>query len=213
MQPTIGRIVHYTLSADDAAQISLRRADFDAYRRTHPARPQPGQPGATGHQAHVGNHVEAGQTYPALVVRTSRSSLVNLQVFLDGNDVYWATSRAEGTEPGTWCWPTHKPATAPQRAGKPTLGRIVGYRGKQGLKAPRAAIIVATTDSLDQRGVAAGHVPALDSDTHTHLWVFTPGEVSGFAEFNVPFDPDTAPGTWSWSLDVQPEPTKGEPAC
>ena len=91
---------------------------------------------------------------------------------------------------------------------KPTLGRIVHYRGKQGLLAARAAIVTATVDTLDQRGVEAGHVPALDSDEHVHLWVFTPGEQGGFPEFNVPrgeaSDEESAtagtipPGTWCW---------------
>lgn len=30
---------------------------------------------------------------------------VNLQVFLDGNDTLWATSRQEGAEIGQWAWP------------------------------------------------------------------------------------------------------------
>lgn len=91
----------------------------------------------------------------------------------------------------------------------PTLGRIVHYRGNQGLMAPRAAIVTATVDSLDPRGVDAGDVPALDSDQHVHLWVFTPGEQGGFAEFNVPRGESAderaettagtiPPGTWCW---------------
>ena len=83
---------------------------------------------------------------------------------------------------------------------KPTIGRIVQYRGKQGLQALRAAIITADVDSLDPRGVEAGTVPALDSDAHVHLWVFTPSEAGGFAEFNVPQDEpgQCRPGMWQW---------------
>ncbi len=91
---------------------------------------------------------------------------------------------------------------------QPTLGRIVHYRGRQGLLAPRAAIVTATLDSLDPRGVASGDVPALDSADHVHLWVFTPGDKGGFAEYNVPHgvpsDGEEAaagmipPGTWCW---------------
>ncbi len=83
----------------------------------------------------------------------------------------------------------------------PTIGRIVHYRGKHGLCAPRAAIVTATGDSLDPRGVESGDVPGLDSDQHLHLWVFTPGESGGFAEFNVPPTPDNTdpePGHWYW---------------
>ena len=79
---------------------------------------------------------------------------------------------------------------------KPTTGRIVRYRGKIGLYAMRAAIVTADVTTLDPRGIEAGHVPALDSDEHVHLWVFTPGEKGGFAEFNVA--PVDGPGQWSW---------------
>lgn len=79
---------------------------------------------------------------------------------------------------------------------RPTTGHIVRYRGKHGLNAVRAAIVTADVDTLDPRGVEAGEVPALDSDQHVHLWVFTPSEKGGFAEFNVA--PGDDPGQWSW---------------
>ncbi|MEU8196355.1 hypothetical protein AB0C10_21465 [Microbispora amethystogenes] len=109
-RPTIGRIVHYMLSEQDAKAINKRRDDFHAYQHAHAPTAEPGQPGATGHQAHLGNHAEAGQVYPALVVRvfpggTEVNGVCNLQVHLDGNDTYWATSRVEGDQPGTWAWP------------------------------------------------------------------------------------------------------------
>lgn len=106
MLPTIGRIVHYRLTEADADAINKRRADFDAYRRTIPEMaPDPGEPGATGHMAHVGNHATAGDTYPAVVVRTFGGPAANLKVMLDGTDDYWATSRSEGDQPGNWTWP------------------------------------------------------------------------------------------------------------
>ena len=99
-KPTIGRIVHYTLAETDVDAINRRRADF---------RQRPGGPGNEGFQAHVGNHVQAGDVYPAMVVRVFDPSVttVNLQVFLDGNDTFWATSRVEGElgEQCKWCWP------------------------------------------------------------------------------------------------------------
>jgi hypothetical protein len=64
------------------------------------------------------------------------------------------------------------------------------------MQAQRAAIITATVDSLDPRGVDAGQVPALDSPTHVHLWVYTPSPAGGFPEYNVPHDPELSPGTW-----------------
>ncbi|MGR6922573.1 hypothetical protein ACU635_50680 [[Actinomadura] parvosata] len=79
---------------------------------------------------------------------------------------------------------------------KPTLGRIVHYRGKQGRMAMRAAIVTGTVASLDPDGIASGDVPALDSELHVHLWVFTPGSSGGFPEFNV--GPGEEPGQWTW---------------
>jgi hypothetical protein len=89
---------------------------------------------------------------------------------------------------------------------KPSLGRIVHYRGRLGFFAPRAAIVTATIDSLDPRGVESGQVEALDSDMHVHLWVYSPGTSGGFSEFNVPFSEvgqgEAAPGSWYWPARV-----------
>ena len=107
--PTPGRIVEYTLTAQDAEQVNRRRLDFAAYHDAHfssqPARPNPGSTGATGHVAHLGNKVEAGDAFPAMVVRVNASASVNLQVHLDGTDVLWAPSRVEGDGEGRWFWP------------------------------------------------------------------------------------------------------------
>jgi protocatechuate 3,4-dioxygenase beta subunit len=82
---------------------------------------------------------------------------------------------------------------------KPTLAQMVHYRGRHGLQTVRAAIVTATQAELDPRGVVTGQVPALDSPTHVHLWVFAPG-ASGFAESNVPqcTEAELQPGTWMW---------------
>lgn len=99
MTPTLGRFVHYTLNAADAEAINRRRTDFAA---------RPDGPGNEGFQGHVGNSARAGQAYAALVVCVFEGAEVaNLQVYLDGNDSYWATSRREGEpgEHGTWIWP------------------------------------------------------------------------------------------------------------
>lgn len=79
-QPTVGRIVHYTLNDGDVRAI-------DVAGRRHR------------------NSVTAGDVYPAVVVRTFGGSTCNLQVLLDGEGSYWATSRAEGDQPGNWAWP------------------------------------------------------------------------------------------------------------
>ncbi len=51
------------------------------------------------------NQPSAGEQYPAKIVRCFLgSAAVNLRVFLDGGATaeLWATSRVEGTEPGSW---------------------------------------------------------------------------------------------------------------
>ncbi len=111
--PSVGRIVHFRVSAADAEAINRRRADFAAYRRQVGAAQQ-GEPGSldsgqSGHVGHTGNMAAEGDVFPAVVVRTWGSTpatfSANLQVFLDGNDTYWATSRSEGDGPGFWSWP------------------------------------------------------------------------------------------------------------
>lgn len=102
--PTIGRIVHYTLNEQDAAVINKRRKDAKNLNGA----------GVTlasqelGPQIHIGNDAREGDTYPAVIVRVwgdQLQSACNLQVLLDGNDVYWATSRSVGEGAGSWCWP------------------------------------------------------------------------------------------------------------
>lgn len=104
--PTLGRVVLYTLSDADADAINRRRADYAVFRRDADFKNQ-GAGGRNGHQAYFGNSASGGQQYPALVVRVfgEPSPSVNLQVHLDGNDTFWATSCQEGDEAGQWSWP------------------------------------------------------------------------------------------------------------
>jgi hypothetical protein len=106
--PTVGRIVHYKLTEHDAAAINKRRSDFQAFRSDFSGPSDPGDAGADGHVAHIGNHVRAGEVYAATIVRIwgeTPQSAVNLQVHMDGNDTFWATSRNFGLEDGEWSWP------------------------------------------------------------------------------------------------------------
>lgn len=103
MEPdiAIGRIVLYKLTSADATFINRRRDDYATT-----INPKPGHPWVGGAQAHVGNGVLAGESYPAIVVRVWPPGVYSqLQVFLDGNDTYWATSVEQGDTEGTWAWP------------------------------------------------------------------------------------------------------------
>lgn len=85
--PTIGRIVQYTLSEHDAAQI------YDARH-------------GNGHR---GNEARAGDVYPMVITRVwgpGPGAAVNGQVFLDGNDLLWVTSATEGAGPRHFRWPS-----------------------------------------------------------------------------------------------------------
>ena len=97
----IGRIVHYVLSIVDAEAINRRRQHAVNHMEEH-------RNNATGVQVHVGNTVQKGMVYPVMIIRVwSTNGLINGQVFLDGNDLYWVTSiefDEKGRE-GTWHWP------------------------------------------------------------------------------------------------------------
>lgn len=102
--PTIGRVVHYTLSEDDAKRINKRREDAIASAHEHKMNPE-----ATGKQVHVGNTAREGDVYPMIIVRvwgTQPGSAVNGQVLLDGNDTFWVTSVAVGEGARRFAWPT-----------------------------------------------------------------------------------------------------------
>jgi hypothetical protein len=103
---------------------------------------------------------------------------------------------------------------------KPTIGRIVTYRSKTGdYDVP--AVVNCTVDTLSPKGVEPGHVPALSSDQHVHLTLFTPGKqgtarpgnavnnaAAGgtYQEFDIP--PATSqenpePGDWRWPVRIE----------
>lgn len=96
--PTLGRVVLFTVSKEDAEAINKRRQDFAKHRRKYPLQED------TGYVAHFGNLVSEGDSFAATIVKVWSGS-VNLQVLLDGTDVYWATSVTQGEGPHTWSWP------------------------------------------------------------------------------------------------------------
>jgi hypothetical protein len=142
--PTIGRIVHYTLSVYDAEQINRRRTTgasiaermLDIAQRildglsTWPA----------GAQAHIGNHAKEGDVFPMIIVKVwghDPTSCVNGQVFLDGTDVLWATSVAVGEGPRTFSWPLQEGHMAVRAAADigTKLDHAMGYsHGEESLK-------------------------------------------------------------------------------
>jgi hypothetical protein len=90
---TVGRIVHYRLSAGDVEAIRVNRTYL---------------PGRFGR----GNDAHPGDVYPAIVVRVDHmAETVNLQVLLDGPDTHWVTSARQGhgekeghADYGYWSW-------------------------------------------------------------------------------------------------------------
>lgn len=126
MQPSIGRIVLYTLTEEDAKQINRRRtsgADI-AERIKNNSLVESAlnikQAGGVfppmwplGAQAHIGNAATAGEQFPCVIVRVWPNEFgagvpgINGQVLLDANDQLWITSVGECPEPkpGTWNWP------------------------------------------------------------------------------------------------------------
>lgn len=102
--PTIGRIVRYTLSEDDAKRINKRRDDAIASAHEHKMNPE-----ATGKQVHVGNKAHEGDVYPMIIVRAwgdTPESAVNGQVLLDGSDSFWVTSVTAGEGARRFAWPS-----------------------------------------------------------------------------------------------------------
>lgn len=106
------------------------------------------------------------------------------------------------------------------------IGRIVLYRSRTGdYDVP--AIVTATVNTLNPKGVELGHIPALSSPDHVHLTCFTAGKpgmrrgaddfkvesphptsenVAGtYQEWDIPWSPegtDVEPGTWRWPIRI-----------
>lgn len=95
-KPSLGRVVLYKITRADAQSINARREDAEMNR--------PGDK-RSGVMVHVGNRAHHGDVYAADVVRVWNESSVNLQVKLDGNDLFWVTSVAQGEDEGEWTWP------------------------------------------------------------------------------------------------------------
>lgn len=125
IEPFVGEIVTYRLTADDAKTANKHRVDSADHYKEHAA-------AANGVQVHIGNQHVAGDVVPLLIVRIwpeeypegspvcmdylpgvtpfweipLSTTGVNGQAFLDGNDTLWITSAPEGDFNGAWMHPS-----------------------------------------------------------------------------------------------------------
>ena len=103
----LGKIIIYTLTAEDAAQINRRRTTPESIADR--IKLQEGTDRLRwpdGAQAHIGNRVTDGDRFPMLVTVCLGNwpGRVSGQVFLDGNDTLWVTNKYIGdpARPGEW---------------------------------------------------------------------------------------------------------------
>ena len=81
--PTVGRIVHYRIPLSMAEDVN-EQINQDQFR---------------------GSEVTEGEIVPMLITHVHNITLVNGNVFLDGEKDVWATSVEQGDNPGEWQWP------------------------------------------------------------------------------------------------------------
>lgn len=84
----LGTFVLYRLSAEDVDRINQNRFAMVYTTDLGPMKPC------------TGNSVAEDDIFPLLITRVSDDDTVNGQVFLDGNDTLWVTSRVAGDGPG-----------------------------------------------------------------------------------------------------------------
>lgn len=99
-QPSIGRIVLFRLTEEAALYINHQRRQALADAKARTSSPLNGS-------ALDGEEVRAGMTFPMIVTAVFNKDYVNGQVFLDGNDSYWAENVGQGQadDDGSWHWP------------------------------------------------------------------------------------------------------------
>ena len=102
MRPTIGRIVHYRLTAENADEINRRRTSVISIAARIEENTWP-----SGAQAHIDNQAFPGDIVASIIVSVWGDECVNLQCLLDGSDTYWVTPAnfSIDTTVGTWDWP------------------------------------------------------------------------------------------------------------
>ncbi len=153
--PTIGRIVLYVLSTADAAAIKLQRIVKGPGYDQHKAQEHPDQ-----FPQGPGNPAKAGNVYPATVVSVfgaGPDASCNLQVMLDGPDLYWATSRSNDDAdkaPGSWHWMPFQ------------LGQAAKTEAAEAKVPPMFEVPLGNTepDTRTASEIVAGWTPAKDAD-------------------------------------------------
>lgn len=132
MKPTIGRVVHFRLTAEQAKQINrLRVGSAEAGIAVPPAPfapfgSLPERLWPDGAVRHVGNSVGEGSVVPLIITtiwpdeykgegylahhgpgtKYESDFGINGQAILDGNDSLWVCSAPQhSTLPGCWFWP------------------------------------------------------------------------------------------------------------
>ena len=121
----LGEMVVYKIGEQDVDAINRRREHYKASRGR----------GIEGFIAHVGNPVQAGDEFPMLITRVWGPDIevayVNGQVFLDGNDVFWATSvnHGFGEREFTFVGEEQTPVALPDQIPMPGAVTFVGEPG------------------------------------------------------------------------------------
>ena len=104
--PRLGDRVLYRLDAHDAVKVNSWRDNFarDQAAAPHKHPHPPGGSGASGHIAHVGVPLAAGDTVFADVCEDAdpETGRLLLCVNLKGSDTLVVSGVPEGTGPGTW---------------------------------------------------------------------------------------------------------------
>lgn len=105
MTVKLGSIVLYLLDENDAEHINAWRSNFlrhNSMYASHKHPHEPGKPGATGHVAHTGPSVQAGDKLPAMVNHINEDGKLSLKVMLVGSDMHQVDGVSAGDCPGTW---------------------------------------------------------------------------------------------------------------
>lgn len=103
--PRVGDTVLYRLDTADVEGITSRRENFQLFNQGRSGHKHPHDRGvhqASGHIAHVGTPVAAGDELAADVARIPDPPRLNLRVKLDGTDIHWVTCVPPGDGPGMW---------------------------------------------------------------------------------------------------------------